>query len=259
MFLAIPTHVHYGPKDAEAPLANSLLIAVNVLAFFLGVHQPVGAGTSWASVLGYGFSHAGLTHLMVNMWLLWVIGNPVNRRVGNAYYLIGYLGTIVLMGIGAKFLIGNYLVGSSGAIFAVIAVLSMLLPAAKVDVGYVVVFPLTLLIGLLKIPRHWVYWCIRWGTMPLKAWWFLVLVPVLQLLGLFWWSWNWTNLGHLLGFVFSESGLCCYFPKRYQCRTSADSVFNLKRIPDAVRQTHLYKSLLDKSLLIKLEKSYGHL
>ena len=201
MFLAIPTHVHDGSRDAEAPWANSLLVAANVLAFFLGVHQPVGAGTSLFSVLGYGFSHAGLPHLIINMWLLWVLGNPVNRRVGNAYYLIGYLGTILFMGLGARFFVDGYLVGSSGAIFAVIAVLAMLLPAAKVDVSYVVVFPLTLLIGLLKIPKHWIFWFIRWGEMPLKAWWFLVLVPVLQLFGLFWWSWNWTNFAHLLGFI----------------------------------------------------------
>ena len=201
MFLAIPTRIHDGFQNAEAPLANSFLVAANVIAFFLGIHHPVGAGTSLFSIIGYGFSHAGLTHLMVNMWLLWVIGNPVNRRVGNAYYLTGYIGTILCMGIAAKFLTGAYLVGSSGAIFAVIAVLAMLLPTAKVEVGFVVVFPLTLLIGLLKLPRHWVYWFIRWDTATLKAMWLLALIPIMQLFGLLWWSWNFTNLAHLLGFV----------------------------------------------------------
>lgn len=220
MFLAIPTHVHDGSKHAEAPLANSLLVATNVLAFFMGVHQPVGAGTNWFSVLGYGFSHAGVAHLMVNMWLLWIVGNPVNRRVGNAYYLIGYLGAILCMGIGARFLSGSYLVGSSGAIFAVIAVMAMLLPAAKVDVSYVVVFPLTLLIGLLKLPKHWVYWFIRWDAVQLKAWWFLVLIPVLQLFGLFWWSWNWTNLGHLLGFVIGVA-FVLLLPKKVSMRNAS--------------------------------------
>ena len=219
MFLAIPTRVHDGSQHTEAPLANSFLVAANVLAFFVGLHQPVGPGTSWFSVLGYGFSHAGLAHLMVNMWLLWVVGNPVNRRVGNVYYLLGYLGTILCMGIGARFLIGSYLVGSSGAIFAVIAVLAMLLPAAKVDVSYVVVFPLTLLIGLLKVPKHWVYWFIRWDDVQLKAWWFLVLVPVLQLIGLFWWSWNWTNLGHLLGFVVGVA-FVLLLPKKVSMRNA---------------------------------------
>ena len=31
------------------------------------------------------------------------------------------------------------------------------------------------------------------------AWWCLLVVPVLELWGLFWWGWNWTNLGHLIG------------------------------------------------------------
>jgi len=201
MFLAIPVQVHQSVFNQEPPLANSLIIAANVLAFFLGVHQPVGPGSDWTSVIGYGFSHAGLSHLMINMWLLWVIGNPVNGRLGNAYYTLVYLGTIVTMGVAARAIAGTHLVGSSGAIFAIIAVMSMLLPTAKTDISYIVVFPLTLLFGLVKRPSQWVYWFIRWDRLQLRAWWFLVLVPVLQLLGLFWWSWNWTNLGHLMGFV----------------------------------------------------------
>ena len=201
MLLAIPTCVHDGARQRSAPHANSLIIAANVLAFFIGIQQPVGPGTGWTSLILYGFSHAGITHLMINMWLLWVIGNPVNRRLGNAYYALGYLGTIVCLGVFARMIAGSYLVGSSGGIFAVIAMFALLLPAAMTQVGFVVVFPLTLLIGLVVRPREWIYWLIRWDTVQLRAWWFLLLVPVLQLLGLFWWSWNWTNLGHLLGFV----------------------------------------------------------
>ena len=201
MFLAIPIQVHTSASSKEAPWANSLIISINVLAFFLGIHQPVGPSTGWFSVMGYAFSHAGLTHLMINMWLLWVIGNPVNQRLGNAWYLLGYLATVLGMGVFARVMVGSYLVGSSGAIFAIVAVMAMLLPSAKIEISYVVVFPLTLLIGLFATPKHWVYWFIRWDKVQLRAWWFLLLVPVLQILGLFWWSWNWTNLGHLLGFV----------------------------------------------------------
>ncbi len=201
MFIAIPTHVHTGASQNEIPLANSLIVAANVLAFFLGIQQPVGPNSGCFSIIGYGFSHAGLSHLIINMWLLWVVGNPVNRRVGNTYYLIGYLGTILSMGLLARFFVEANLVGSSGAIFAVVAVLAMLLPTAKTDVSYIVVFPLTLIIGLLKPPQHWVYWFIRWDSIQLRAWWFLFLVPVLQLFGLVWWSWNWVNLSHLAGFL----------------------------------------------------------
>ena len=67
--------------------------------------------------------------------------------------------------------------------------------------GYVAVFPLTLLVGLLLRPTHWLYWFIRWDVIRVRAAWALVLIPVLQLAGLFWWHWNWTNLAHLMGFV----------------------------------------------------------
>ena len=200
MFLAIPTKVHDGKSASRVTVANSLIIAITVLAWFLGLRQPVGPGTGFFSVLGYGFSHAGLAHLMVNMWLLWVIGNPVNRRVGDGYYLLGYLGTIISMGICAKFMTGAYLVGSSGAIFAVIAVLAMLLPSSKTEVNYVAIFPLTLLLGLINPPRASIHWFIRCDSIRVPSWYFLFLVPVMQIMGLFWWSWNWTNLGHLAGF-----------------------------------------------------------
>jgi len=201
MLLAIPTRVHDGAGQRVAPLANSLLITANVLLFFFGMQSPVGPGTHPTSIVLYGFSHAGMTHLMVNMWLLWVVGNPVNRRLGNGYYLLGYLGAIFCLGVLARVVVGSYLVGSSGAIFAVIAVLAMLLPAAKTEIGIAVVFPITLFVGLVVRPREWIQWLIRWETISLRAFWFLLLVPILQLWGLFWWSWNWTNLGHLLGFV----------------------------------------------------------
>ncbi|MCG8449503.1 MAG: rhomboid family intramembrane serine protease [Pirellulales bacterium] len=213
MFLAAPTQVHDGSRQDSVPVANSILIALNVLLFFFGVVAPVGPGTGVASIFLYAFSHAGIAHLMVNMWVLWVVGNPVNRRIGNTYYTLGCLATIVSLGILARFFVGSYLVGSSGIVFAAIAALALLLPSTRTDIGYVVVFPLTLLVGLLSKPRHGVYWFIRWGNFQLRSWTFLFLIPILQLLGLIWWQWNWTNLGHLLGFI-TGIGLVLLLPKR---------------------------------------------
>jgi len=84
-------------------------MALNVLSFvflcLFGWSWPVGPSTGLLSVLFYGFSHAGFRHLLFNMWALRVFGNPVNRRLGNGYYLLGYLGTLLGMACGLAFVL----------------------------------------------------------------------------------------------------------------------------------------------------------
>ncbi len=201
MFLAIPTQIEDGQPRNDIPTANGIIVFLNVALFFLGIQSPVGPGTSLFSIVGYGFSHANIEHLLFNMWVLLVIGNAVNRRIGNAYYALLYFGTIITLGLFARLFAGQYLVGSSGAIFAVIAVMTMLLPSAWAHISYIAMFPITLLIGPFARPSHWLYWVLRWDSFRMRSVWLLLLVPVMQLAGLFWWRWNWTNLGHLFGFV----------------------------------------------------------
>ena len=98
MFVGLPVKVNDGARSESIPVANGLIIALNVLFYFLGVQMVVGPGSGLFSIIGYGFSHSGVTHLIVNMWLLLVLGNAVNRRIGNGFYLLGYLGTVVSLG-----------------------------------------------------------------------------------------------------------------------------------------------------------------
>ena len=84
------------PSDA-IPLANALIVVLNVLAFSLGFSGGwyVGPGTGTLSVVTYAFAHASPWHLAGNMWILLVFGNPVNRRLGNAFYTLVYLATVL--------------------------------------------------------------------------------------------------------------------------------------------------------------------
>ena len=75
------------------------------------------------------------------------------------------------------------------------------MPASWIDVGYLAIFPFSLPFGVIKRPEHWVYWFIRWDHISICAVWAIALVPMLEFWGLFWWGWNWTNLGHLLGLM----------------------------------------------------------
>lgn len=95
--------------------------------------------------------------------------------------------------------IGGYLVGASGAIFAVIMIALMLMPAARIELAYFALFPITILVALISRPAEWLYLFIRWGRFSVRAVWALLLVPLLELWSLFWSGWNWTNAGHLLG------------------------------------------------------------
>ncbi len=200
MLMYLPTRIDDGSPPHAVPVANGLIITVNVLLFFLGFQWTVGPGSGLFSVVGYGLSHAGIGHLMINMWLLLLVGNVVNRRIGDGYYALLYFGTVITLGVFARFFAGQHLAGSSGAIFAIVAVLAILRPSSQTHVGYVVLFPLSVVWGLFARPAHWLYWIIRWDTLRLRAVWLLVLVPLLQLIGLLWW-WDWTSFGHLFGFV----------------------------------------------------------
>ena len=199
MFFCVPVKIEDDRAYHQVPVANSVLIAINALMFWMSGVMVVGPGTGPLSIVTFGFAHASLWHLLGNMWVLWVFGNAVNRRIGNGWYTLVYLGTLVAVGIIARFIASEYLVGSSGAIFAVIAICLVLMPSRLVRVYYIAIFPLTVLVGLLSKPKHTVFWFIRWDQFALQAWWGLLIVPALELWGLFWSGWNWTNLGHLLG------------------------------------------------------------
>jgi membrane associated rhomboid family serine protease len=192
-------------ENERIPWANALLIVISVLVFFvngfLGWKLGVGQGAGFLTILTYGFSHADPMHLITNMWVLWLFGNPVNRRIGNVYYLLAYVGTIVAIGIVAWLFAGGLLIGSSGAIFAVMLLFMMLMPRAGVIIGYVALFPFTLLAGLISRPKHWVFWFLRWDVFEVRAWIGLILVPLLEIWSLWSWGWNWTNLGHLFGLM----------------------------------------------------------
>ena len=169
MLFLMPVKVEETAKRQTVPIANSVIIAVNVLLFVLSHRLAVGPDSGLASVVTYGFAHAGLAHLLGNMWVLWVFGNPVNRRLGNGWYVLAYLGTILVVGMIARVLCGVPVVGASGAIFAVIAMCLLLMPASRIRVAFIAVFPITLLVGLIAKPKEWIYWIIRWDVFRLKA------------------------------------------------------------------------------------------
>ena len=205
MFIPIPMQVSGVPETrGRVPRANAVLVGINVLLFLLAAPEQlwVGPGTGLLSLLTYGFAHTGWRHLIFNLWALWLFGNPVNRRIGDGFYLAAYLGTLVLVGLAARLLSGTFLVGSSGGVFAVIAVALLLMPSARIQVHYLACFPLTVPLGLVRRPRYPLFWLLRWGRLRLRAAWCLLLVPLWEVIG---WlallpgGGSWSHAAHLLG------------------------------------------------------------
>ncbi|MDR3130033.1 MAG: rhomboid family intramembrane serine protease [Treponema sp.] len=96
----------------------------------------------------YMFTHGGISHLVFNMLALFVFGSQVERRTGSSEFLLYYLITGILAGI-FSFLVywftGTYqvfLLGASGAVFAV-------------QLAYAVLFPDSVVF--------------LWGIIPLRA------------------------------------------------------------------------------------------
>ncbi len=207
MFGVIPLELTGAAVSRRRPFANVVLILANVafylLSVFFGWNWQVGPGSSLASTLLYGFSHAGFWHLFFNMWALWVFGNPVNRRLGQAWYVAIYLTTVFVLGVLARVAFVGNVIGASGGVFAVVTIAMMLFPAGELAVGYFVAFPLSLLLGLVKRPRYGINWFLNGGVVRVRMIWCLLVIPCLEVWSLIWASISgqgsvW-NLGHLLG------------------------------------------------------------
>ena len=190
-------------------MANGVIVALNVVAFVFGGASGwyIGfEGHGWWSVLSYGFAHASPWHLIGNMYLLMMIGNPVNRRIGNLNYSLAYFGSILVLGVMGWFTGLQPLMGSSGAIFAIVAIFLMLMPAALIDFSYIALFPVTVLVCMFRKPKEFTEWFISWGKFSTRAWWFLFFIPIIELWGFLMWrlsmgKWSWIHPAHLFGLL----------------------------------------------------------
>ncbi len=100
MFFCLPIRIEQNRSSHTIPLVNPLLIGINLLVFgFFGASARQPYDTIMFDIIGYCFVHVSLWHLLANMWVLWVFGNKLNQRLGNFWYALVYLGTIIVMGI----------------------------------------------------------------------------------------------------------------------------------------------------------------
>ncbi|HSK87728.1 MAG TPA: rhomboid family intramembrane serine protease [Anaerolineales bacterium] len=134
------------------PIVTYVLIALNVLVFFLELNNGEAFIQRWAfipsrfmadpagdfvTLFTSMFMHAGWAHLLGNMLYLWIFGDNVEDRLGHGLYLVFYL----LCGLAATFAqlaisLGSDVanVGASGAIAGVLGAYLIMFPRGRVNV-----------------------------------------------------------------------------------------------------------------------------
>jgi len=129
--------------------ATLYLIAANILFFAAGyIVKPLQAymalnpaaflsGYVWQLVT-YMFAHENISHLLVNMLGLFFFGTQVERSMGSKEFLLFYFMTGILAGVVSLAIFiavgawNTFLLGASGAIFAVLLAFAIVNPDAMI-------------------------------------------------------------------------------------------------------------------------------
>ena len=120
-----------------SPVANWLLIGLTLFVF-VAVELGMGAVEVFvldgfnASLLFHGFMHGGWLHIFGNMFYLWVFGNAVCSRIGNATFPSIYFALIVLSGSIHLLIDGSPAIGASGAVNGVVGLYLFLYPNSTI-------------------------------------------------------------------------------------------------------------------------------
>jgi membrane associated rhomboid family serine protease len=130
------------------PPVTQALIVINVIVFFAGgllgaaptfllALWPIGPNFMPWQLLTYAFVHSGLTHLLFNMFGLYMFGGDVERVWGTRRFLSFYI--VCALSAAALQLIvtavtGAYYptVGASGAVFGLLLAFALLFPRRMV-------------------------------------------------------------------------------------------------------------------------------
>ena len=159
------------------PYVTYGIIAINVLVFILqfnlGISNPmteesfiysfgfIPANFSFITIFTSMFLHGGFSHIMGNMWFLWVFGDNVEGVLGHAKYILFY----ILCGLAAtisQLLINPGstipMVGASGAIAGVLGMYMIRFPKANVHVfAFIIIFFTTFRIPALFVLGFWFF------------------------------------------------------------------------------------------------------
>ena len=159
------------------PYVTYGIIAINILVFVIQFNLVISnqmaeenfiysfgfipANFSFITIFTSMFLHGGFSHIMGNMWFLWVFGDNVEGVLGHAKYALFY----ILCGVAAtisQLLINPAstipMVGASGAIAGVLGMYMIRFPKANVHVfAFIIIFFTTFRIPALFVLGFWFF------------------------------------------------------------------------------------------------------
>ena len=135
-------------KTRRRPVVTWALIAVNLVVFIFEIslgeeglrslffsYGIVPADFSPPALVTSMFLHAGLFHLLSNLWTLWIFGDNVEDRLGRFRYFVFYIACGIAAGIVHSLSdLSSTMptIGASGAIAGVLGAYFLLYPRARV-------------------------------------------------------------------------------------------------------------------------------
>mgnify|MGYP001426779997 FL=1 len=159
------------------PYVTYCIIGINalifVLQFNLGISDPsaekeliyrfgfIPADFSIITIFSSMFLHGGISHIMGNMWFLWVFGDNVEGVLGHLKYAIFYLMCGLAATISQLLINPNStipMVGASGAIAGVLGMYMIRFPHARVHVfAFIIIFFTTFRVPAMFVLGFWFF------------------------------------------------------------------------------------------------------
>ena len=159
------------------PYVTYCIIGINalifVLQFNLGISDPsaekafiyrfgfIPADFSLITIFTSMFLHGGISHIVGNMWFLWVFGDNVEGVLGHIKYAIFYLMCGLAATISQLLINPNStipMVGASGAIAGVLGMYMIRFPHARVHVfAFIIIFFTTFRVPAMFVLGFWFF------------------------------------------------------------------------------------------------------
>jgi len=189
------------------------LIVVNVVSFFVFTATPLAQYQRYFSLnaitffhmhmfwqpLSYMFMHGGIAHLFFNMLALFFFGMNTEKAIGSKEFVLLYFLSGILCGIISVAVYyftqfyGIFLIGASGAVYAVLLAYAVIFPRSRIFIWGILPVPAPILViayavielgselfGMRGGVAHlthlagffvaWLYFRIRMGISPVKIW-----------------------------------------------------------------------------------------
>ena len=128
-----------------------LALPGNLLPLFLQFYGVVPANFHASSLITSMFLHGSWSHVLGNMWYLWIFGDNVEDRVGHGRFIIFYLLCGFAAAIGQTVMDPDStlpMIGASGAIAGVMGAYFVLYPKSRV----LTLIPLIIFWEVIEIP-----------------------------------------------------------------------------------------------------------